>query len=231
LPAPVPIHTTTSVASPDKTARCLLVMMPGFGDNDTDFDKHGFVSDLHARKISVDTVAVNATYGYYAKRTVLERLEQDVFVPARAKKYDQIWFVGISMGGIGTLLTAEVHDKELAGMILIAPYLGDDDVIDEIYNAGGVEKWKPPANVDKEDYQREAWRWLQHATENPTTSPALYLASGDQDPSFRAHRLLATMIQPGHLFRARGNHDWGPWKILWADFLDHSDFGTRCAEH
>jgi pimeloyl-ACP methyl ester carboxylesterase len=230
LSAPTPMHTVSSQASPTRQARCLLVLLPGFSDSDTDFDRHGFIADIHARKLSVDTISANATIGYYAKRTILDRIETDVLAPMRAKHYEQTWFMGISMGGLGTVLVAEQHDKELTGLILMAPYLGDDDVIDEISKAGGVAKWRPPAVVNPEDYQREVWRWLQHATANPTTAPAIYLASGDQDPHAPAHRLLATVVQDGHLFRTRGNHDWGPWRVLWAKFLDTSDFRTRCGE-
>ena len=229
LSAPTPMHTVSSQASPTLQARCLLVLLPGFSDSDTDFDEHGFIADIHARHLSVDTISANATIGYYAKRTILGRIEADVLAPMREKHYEQTWFMGISMGGLGTILVAEQHEKELTGLILMAPYLGDDDVIDEISKAGGVAKWKPPAVVDPEDYQREVWRWLQHATANPATSPAIYLASGDQDPLARGHRLLATAVQAGHLFRTRGNHDWGPWRTLWAKFLDTSDFRTRCA--
>jgi pimeloyl-ACP methyl ester carboxylesterase len=229
LSAPTPMHTVSSQASPTTQARCLLVLLPGFSDSDSDFDNHGFIADIHARKLSVDTISANATIGYYAKRTILGRIEADVLAPMRAKHYEQTWFMGISMGGLGTILVAEQHEKELTGLILMAPYLGDDDVINEVSQAGGVAKWKPPAVVDPEDYQREVWRWLKHATANPTTSPAIYLASGDQDPLARGHRLLATAVQDGHLFRTRGNHDWGPWRTLWAKFLDTSDFRTRCA--
>ena len=223
------MHSVSSQASPTKQARCLLVLLPGFSDSDTDFDHHGFIADLHARNLSVDTISANATIGYYAQRSILDRLEADVLAPIRPKHYEQVWFMGISMGGMGTLLVAEQHEKELAGLILMAPYLGDDDVIDEISHAGGLAKWTPPTVVGNEDDQREVWRWLKHATTNPTTSPSIYLASGDQDPHAPAHRVLAAAMQAGHLFRTRGNHDWGPWKILWAKFLDTSDFATRCS--
>ncbi len=200
------------------------------GDSDADFRDHGFIDAIRARKLSVDTISANLTLGYYARRTLFERIETDILVPARAAGYSQIWFGGVSMGGLGSALVAERHARELAGVILIAPYLGDDDLLTEIARAGGLAHWQPPATIPNNDDQRELWRWLKDVTEHPDTGPPIYLAAGDQDKLALAHHLLATQLPKQRVFHTRGNHDWGPWSVLWADFLDHSDFRTRCAE-
>ncbi len=228
LPAPAPMHTRASLEQPDHHARCLLVMLPGLGDDDSVFVDHGFVAALRDRRISVDVIAASASLGYYAQRTLHGRLEADVLGPARQIGYDQIWFAGVSLGGLGSLLMAQDRANALAGVILIAPYLGDDELVDEITRAGGVARWEP-GTIEPADYQREMWRWLKAATSHPEKSPAIYLASADQDKLAAGHRLLAHVLPPERRFRTRGNHDWGPWKILWEDFLDHSDFAARCA--
>ena len=229
LPAPAPMHTRVSLERTDHHARCLLVMLPGLGDDDSVFVDHGFVAALRDRKVSVDVIAAAASLGYYAQRTLHDRIEADVLAPARQTGYDQIWFAGVSLGGLGSLLMAQDHPHELAGVILIAPFLGDEELVGEISRAGGVDYWEPGV-VEPADYQRETWRWLKAATSHPGTAPAIYLASGDQDKLAAGHRLLAHVLPPERRFRTRGNHDWGPWKMLWADFLDHSDFAARCAE-
>ncbi len=229
LPAPVPMRTVASRANPAAQARCLVLMLPGFGDSAEAFAKHGFIDALRVRNLPVDTLAANATFGYYARRTIVARIESDILGPARTAGYEQIWLVGLSMGGIGSLLVARKHTSELAGILLVAPFLGDDDVIEEIRAAGGVLRWRPPAHIDPEDdYQRDIWRWIKGGLEKPGTTPSIYLASGDQDKGFPAHRLLGAALPPERRFRTRGAHDWGPWSILWADFLDHSDFRARC---
>ncbi len=221
------MHTRVSALTQGHHARCLLVMLPGLGDGDEVFIDHGFVTALRDRAISVDVISAAASLGYYAKNTLRTRLEADVLVPARARGYDQIWFAGVSLGGMGAIMMAHDHPKELAGILLIAPYLGDDDVLAEIERAGGVEHWHPGA-IAAGDYQRELWRWLAAATAHPESAPAIYLASGDQDKLARGHRLLAHVLPPERRFRTRGDHDWGPWRTLWADVLDHSDFAARC---
>lgn len=227
LPAPVPMHTIATRADPNKQARCLLVLLPGRGDTDAVFAEHGFIEDLRARKLSVDTISANATLGYYTKETIGTRLEEDVLVPARKAGYEQIWFGGVSMGGLGSITMARRPGSNLAGIILIAPYLFDD-ILDEIELAGGLAKWKPPANPDDSNFEQLIWKWLKEATENPASAPSIYLAAGDQDRLSRGHRLLAAALPAGRQFHVRGGHDWGPWRALWRQFLDGSDFAARC---
>ncbi len=215
---------------PSGQARCLLVLMPGIGDSPEDFAEYGFIEAIRARGIAVDIVSTNATLGYYAKRTLQDRIEADVLAPARKAGYRQIWFAGISLGGLGSLLVAQRYGTELAGIVLIAPYLGDDDVHGEVAKAGGLARWQPPAKLDEDDYQRDIWRWLKGATAKPETAPPIYLLSGDQDKFAPAHRLLGATLPPERRLRTRGKHDWAPWQRLWADFLDHSDFRARCGD-
>lgn len=230
LPAPAPMRTVTDPASSSGPTRCLLVLMPGIGDSPEDFVDHGFVQAIRTRGISVDVIRTHATLGYYARRTLQDRIETDVLAPARKAGYQQIWFGGISLGGLGSLLVAMGHARELAGIILIAPYLGDEDVYGEVAKGGGLATWQPPAKVNDDDYQREVWRWLKRASAKPDAAPPIYLLSGDQDKFAQAHRLLGTTLPPERRFRTRGAHDWAPWQRLWADFLDHSDFRERCGD-
>jgi len=229
LPAPVPMRTLASPEQPGKQARCLLVLLPGLGDSEKDFRGRGFIDAIRTRNLPIDVISANATLGYYARRTLRPRLEADILAAAQKAGYEQIWFGGISMGGMGSLLMAQSHPRELAGVILIAPYLGDDDVIDEVAGAGGLAAWKPPAEIDKDDYQRELWSFLKGAIESPASAPPIYLLSGDQDKFAKAHRLVGAHLPPERRFRTRGSHDWGPWKILWTDFLDNSDFRSQCS--
>lgn len=224
------MHTLSYRAYPDKPARCLLILLPGLGDSDRDFADHGFIAALRQRKLSVDAITVNATLGYYARKTFLARLEADVLVAARNVGYQEIWIGGISMGGMGSLVAAEHHASELAGVILMAPYLGDDNLIDEIGAAGGLARWRPRPKLAKDDYQRQLWGWLKAATERPESAPKIYLAAGDRDKLRSGHRLLANVLPPERVFHTKGTHDWKPWSVLWADFLDHSDFAAHCGE-
>jgi pimeloyl-ACP methyl ester carboxylesterase len=228
FPAPVPMHSRARyVVDEAHPARCAVVFMPGFWDDDRGFIDHGFVDALRTRRLDVDTVSAAATFGYYLDRTILVRLREDVMRPLRARGYKEIWIVGISMGGFGTVLLARDQSPYIAGMVLFAPYLGKDSVLHEINRAGGLARWNPERAPPDDD--RDLWRYLQSVTRTPGGAPEVFLGAGDQD----SHRTvephpLAQAIPDDHRFHTPGGHDWGPWEVLWADFLDRSDFRAHC---
>src|SRR5262249_1101832 len=65
-PAPTPMRALDYVAA-RPPARCLVVFLPGLGDEAEDFAKQGLVVEVQKRKLSIDVVAANATFGYYVK--------------------------------------------------------------------------------------------------------------------------------------------------------------------
>jgi pimeloyl-ACP methyl ester carboxylesterase len=229
FPSPVPMHKVTARAGDGaQPSRCLVVFLPGFGDDENVFVEHGFVDALSVRNLPVDTVTAGATFGYYLDRTVIDRLREDVLLPAlAADKTREVWLVGISMGGLGALLLARDQDPKTAGVVLFAPYLGGDRIFDEINSAGGLARWEPGRPSTDDD--RELWRYLKRVTARHAP-PAIYLGAGDQD-EHRPHgpHPLAEVLPESHRFRTPGRHDWGPWSVMWADFLDRSDFRAHCA--
>jgi pimeloyl-ACP methyl ester carboxylesterase len=220
------MHSLQKLADGPQRSQCLVVFLPGFGDDDHAFVDHGFVDALRARGMRIDTVSADATFGYYMRNTIVTRLHADVLDPARQAGYRQIWVVGVSMGGLGALLLAKEPETPIAGVYLLAPYLGDEDILHEIDQSGGVARWNP-GPVRPEDYQRDLWRYLQSTVGDPAGS-RIYLGAGDSDKLEHGHRLLASILPTGHVFRVGGRHDWGPWATLWSDFLDRSDFRAQC---
>jgi pimeloyl-ACP methyl ester carboxylesterase len=213
-------------------SRCLVVFLPGLGDRDWTFEEHGFADALRARGLAADAVAADATFGYYMNGSLLTRLREDVLHPLAARGYKHIWLVGISMGGLGSLLLAKAPDPllddRIAGITLLAPYLGNDALLREINAAGGLSAWQP-GNVPPGDYERDVWRYLKERAASPNTAPAVFLGAGDTDKLRVGHRILAAALTKERVFRTEGGHDWGPWATLWGDFLDRSDFRDRCA--
>jgi pimeloyl-ACP methyl ester carboxylesterase len=236
LPAPVPMRSVAWPRTPGppqgaSRARCLVVFLPGLGDDADDFERNGLVAAVQRRRLSVDLIAASATIGYYARGTFVARLAADVVGPARARGYPEVWLVGNSLGGLGTVYYARAHTAEITGVLALAPYLGDRDVIREIEDQGGLAGWQAPprvAELTEDSYQRELWRWLQAVTRGQEPGPDLYLGFGLSDKLAFQDRLLAEALPDDHTFLIAGAHDWKTWRRLFEQFLDDSDFARRC---
>jgi pimeloyl-ACP methyl ester carboxylesterase len=128
-PAVVPLRTLE--LSPPGSHRTLVVFLPGRRDSPEDFRRFRFAELARRSGVLADFVAVDAHPGYYFNKTIVDRLREDILAPAR-KKYERIWLVGISIGGTGSLLYAAQHPEDVDGIVLLAPFLGNDPVIEEI---------------------------------------------------------------------------------------------------
>ena len=232
FPAPVPMRSVQwNHAATSPRVRCLLVFLPGAADRATDFAEHGFVAEVKKRGLPVDVVAADATIGYYGRGTFAERLASDVVGPARARGYEHVWLIGVSMGGLGAIWYSRVHTADVTGVLVLAPYLGEEELIDEIHEQGGLARWRGPPRADalnEDNYQREIWRWLQAVTRGRERGPTIYLGYGRADDLARADGLLAVALPRAHTYVIDGGHDWRTWKILLGKFLHSAELARRC---
>jgi pimeloyl-ACP methyl ester carboxylesterase len=147
--------------------------------------------------------------------------------PARNQGYKHIWFVGISLGGFGGMLYAQTHPGELAGLVTLAPYLGERTLGTDIANAGGLAKWNGPLVDPAESPPRtpnetQLWQWLRGYTGFTNTAgarPPLYLGYGVDDRFAFSNRLLAEVLPAERAFTTEGGHDWPEWTRLWRRML------------
>jgi len=222
MPTPIPTAAYPTVAP--EPARTLVIMLPGAGDRVGTYDDHGFVQTMRDTGMDVDMLEVDAHFGYYKSRTLLDRMGADVLAPNR-DKYDSIWIVGISMGGIGALLTAWTYPEDIDGLILIAPYLGRRKTLRSIGSAGGLAAWQPPAQVDDE-WDIEIWRMLKGISEaGAVGKPELYLMYGQDDFGVRAHEMLAAGLPRSRVRTVPGGHAWTTWTTLWDGLMDERPIG------
>lgn len=230
MAAPEPLR-SIEYANPSGPAKCLFVLLPGMGDRAEAFERNGFVDELRAHSLSTDIRAADATFGYYMRGTFLDRLASDVIAPAKSRGYEEVWIAGPSMGGFGSLFYTHAHTADISGVLAIAPFLGDKDVIEEITAAGGLGKWKAPAPaapMDRDNYQREMWRWLQAVTQGREAAPPIYLGYGDADKLAPADSLLRAELPPSRVFMTEGRHEWGAWRRVLKSFLDSPEFAGHC---
>jgi pimeloyl-ACP methyl ester carboxylesterase len=223
------VHDTLECSTQPTT---LIVFLPGAYDTPQDFIDQGFVSAVRKQKFHADIQLVDAHMGYYTDQQILQRLENEVIGPAQAKGYTRIWFVGISLGGYGTMLYAMNHPQVMEGFFIMAPYMGARDIPAQIEKQGGLKNWsgEVQGNADV-----DLWRWLQGYATAKTGLPTAYLGYGASDRFAQPNGVLANALAPGHSFVMPGGHDWPVWLKLFDSFLnvapwpriESGDFGCK----
>ena len=191
----------------------VVIVLPGIGADAEKMEGHGVADAIHKSWPQADVLLTNATFAYYVHNVVVEKLHSDVIEPAR-RHYQKVWLAGASVGGMGALLYERAFPRELAGIVLFAPWLGDSDLLDEIRNAGGVARWDPgpvPEKVDGDNYQREMWRVVHGWTRDPEDAQRVWMVCGKGDRLLEADRVLATAIPPSHYLEVEGGHSWEAW--------------------
>ncbi len=216
LPAPAPLATVRFPLTQRRSAG-LGILLPGIDDLPGDFARHGFIETAQRYGLPWDLIAVDSHYGYFSRGTVVERLHQDVVLPAQAADHRQVWLVGISLGGFGALLYAARHPERVAGLVLLAPFLGFPKTITAIRRAGGLAQWRPEPH--RQDFQTELWQWLHGYLDPDSGLPPIWLGYGERDSFAAANRLLAELLRNEQVMVVPGGHDWTTWRLLWARLL------------
>ena len=184
----------------------LVVMLPGIRDSAEQFLVTGFVD---AAAESFDVLVVEPQMKHYVRGTLVERLREDVMLPARARGYDEIWLLGVSIGGYGSLLYAGEFPADIRGVVLLAPYLGGRRLPRAIEDAGGLDAWRA---VRRRPFVR-GWRALKALTERGGAT--VVLGFGDDDRLAATYTPLLDALPEAQVFVAAGGHGWATWTPLW----------------
>ncbi|MFK7897725.1 MAG: alpha/beta fold hydrolase [Myxococcota bacterium] len=205
-----------------KQPKGLVVLIPGMGDGPKRYEQKGFVDIVRRTHPHFDVVAADAHFGYYRNFRVLERLHVDVIAPI-ADRYEEIWVVGISIGGLVATSYAMEYGAQTTGVIVLAPYLGGRAIAEEVRDAGGLANWTPPdieaeSNFRMRHYYR-LWQWLKMRTTTAPDLPRLLIGAGDEDPQRRPSELIAPHLPPSDYLTAPGGHEWRAWTPLFEALL------------
>lgn len=205
-------------------ADTLLVFLPGVYDTPEDLVREGFVAAVRERSLPIDMILVDAHVGYYTDESIERRLHAEIITPARDAGYRQVWLAGISLGGMGSLAYAETYGEQIDALLLLAPYLGNRGLQEEIRVAGGLSAWH--ATASHAGGERRIWHWIASLAARAAAQP-IYLGYGDQDRFAAAHRLFADQLPAANVLALAGGHDWSVWRNAWQTFLDRADLRTR----
>lgn len=192
--------------------RVLVVVLPGRGDDLQGLADSGIAPAIQAAWPEADVLLAEVTMAYYYEGRMPERLHAEVIAPARARGYAGVWLAGASMGGMGTLLYERSRPGELDGLVLLAPYLGDRGLLEEI-GGPGLAAWQPgpePAEINRRTYQREVWRNVQRWAAN-RRGDDVWLAYGEDDRLAKAIGVLSPALPPRQVLARPGGHAWAVW--------------------
>ena len=212
----IPLQTLSYQSSSTTRQRNLLVLLRGFGADNTIFADEGIIDEIRARRLPFDIVVPDIHFGYYQAQTVEIRLKEDVIDPARRQGYEHIWLAGFSMGGLGSLLYLRSHPEDVDGVMLISPFLGWPSIHSEIRIAGGLAAWQRTSE-DPKDWERMIWSWIKNHV--PAANQRVWLGYGDSDIlAADGPPLLATVLPTERVFTVPGNHTVSTFKAI---FLRH----------
>ncbi len=188
-----------------------MVFLRGRSNRPEEFRSSGMFAQARRLWPHARFVAPDLHLGYYFERTAIQRLQQDVIDPARADGIHQVTLVGISLGGLGALLYQLEHPGVVDEIILLAPYLGEKDVWQEIIDQGGVRAWQP-GTVTQDDYSRRLWNDLRDQWREGGHSARVRLACGESDRFAEPNRLFAaSFLSPDDVVFVPGRHNWKTW--------------------
>lgn len=206
---PIPVATIAA----KQAATRLVVVLPGRQDDLDRLQDSGMAAAIQSAWPDADVTYAELTLDFYRTGEAPRRLREEVIAPARAKGYREIWLAGASLGGMGTLVYDAQFPGELDGMLLLAPYLGDYDLLLEIDRAGGIARWNggPSQGFTQDSWQRDLWRYVKGLANDPARSARIWLAYGDDDRLRKAMPLFTPALHPRQVFVREGGHAWTVW--------------------
>ncbi len=197
----------------------LVVFLPGRWSRVEEFQREGFFEIARKRWPDARLIAADLHLGYYKNRSMARRLHEDVIDPARRSGVKNVRIVGISMGGLGALIYDAEYPEQVNELILLSPFLGEEDVLQEIEASGGLMKWQP-GPLAESDFSRKLWLELRENRLVKGGPTKVLLGCGTGDKLAASNRLFAREFLGSKEQKwIAGGHDWPTWRLLFAGLV------------
>ncbi|HZH44309.1 MAG TPA: alpha/beta hydrolase [Lysobacter sp.] len=208
----------------------LVVVLPGRGDDVAALQRARIAEAIQRAWPDADVVLTGLSLPYYLEGRAAARLRAEVLQPLRSRGYRETWLLGASMGGMGAIMYERHFPGEVDGLVLLAPYLGDEAVQREIAATGGVRNWRPgprPPRIDRDNFSRELWRQVHEWAHAPGGTPHVWLAYGRRDRLREGIELLKPALPAAQVFERDGGHSWRVWAPASTAVLQAIEAGRR----
>lgn len=195
--------------SPLNTKNHLIIILPGITDSLDTLRNNKLLKKIYICNPDVNIIYVNAHFGFYRTKTIVERLHKDIILPAHNKGISDIWLFGISLGGLGSLTYHNKHPDMISGVITLAPFLG----LTRDFNLYQLEK-------NNKIYLKDFINFWQKTEKTLSLQKKVYLGFTKGDNYFKQQQWLADFLPEEHVTKGSGAHDWSSWKKIINKLLD-----------
>ena len=210
-----------SVRYPGMTGkRSLVVLLPGFGGKGSHYETQGFLDEVWERGFEATMEVVDVKPSLYLGSRIVELLKTEVIGPAKAEGFEEIYLVGISLGGHGALLYATKYPEDVDGIVILAPFISGDTASEAIDEAGGLDTWEDCPFLAW-THACNLWKSLKVYVSNPRNQRKVVLGLGTEDIFVEQCRILSDVLLPEQVFTVSGGHDWATWKKLFIKAADY----------
>jgi pimeloyl-ACP methyl ester carboxylesterase len=206
------------------------VVLPGRGDGLEGLRRTGIAQAIQAQWPDADVVLSGLAIGYYLQGGAIQRLHDEIVMPARTRGYREIWLLGASLGGLGALMYDGRWPGTVDGLVLLAPYLGEKPLLQEIAAAGGIAKWNPGPVPPQSTATTSSMSCgvtckAGHASRSVRATPGSPI--GNQDYLRDTMPSLAPLLPPSHVLVRDGRHAWTVWVPATREILAGIDADRR----
>jgi esterase/lipase superfamily enzyme len=200
--------------------RSLVVLFPTMGGKGSHYETQGFLDEVWERGFEASMEVLDVKPSLYLGSRIVELVKTEVIEPAKAEGYEEIYLVGISLGGHGALLYATTYPEDIDGIVVLAPFISGDLVSEAIEEAGGLDTWEDCPFLGWE-YACNVWKSLQVYVSDSENQKKVVLGFGREDKFVDQCRVLADVLLPEQVFTVPGGHDWETWKKLFVKTADY----------
>ena len=196
----------------------LIIFLPGLYDEADRFEEEGFFKMAREAGVEADMLAASVHVQHFIQQKMVAHIESDIFQPIQNKGYKHIWFVGLSLGGLNSLEYFRTHEKDICGVVLLAPYILNKKLISEIERMDAGKVWQPKLgeyNEITEERIQKIWWWLK----NKADKGQIYMGYGDKDIYASSHKVIENYLNKNHVIKVEGKHNWKTGKRIWQQQL------------
>ena len=200
--------------------RSLVVLLPTMGGKGSHYETQGFLDEVWERGFEASMEVVDVKSTLYLGSRIVELLKTEVIEPAKTEGFEEIYLVGISLGGHAVLLYATKYPEDVDGIVILAPFISGKTVSGAIDQAGGLDTWEDCPFLGW-THACNLWKSLKVYVSDPRNQRKVVLGFGTEDKFVEQCRILSDVLLPEQVFTVPGGHDWATWKKLFIKAADY----------